>query len=328
MLVSLSSMIFLTSCQKNRLDVDVSNIQVDLTIQRFEQDLFTNQLKDTTSCFKQYPYFYEDYTRGILGFGGSNEMVFNQLMLYKNDVNAKKLYQWVNDQYKDFKPYELALTDAYKHFKYYFPNESIPKIITYTSNFSFYMNPVGVDYIGMSLDMHLGKDFKVYDQTTIERYWRKILTPESLVPLHLLAHANDLFYHTNKGTNFTDEMIYQGKLLYFLEAMMPKIEDHIKIGMTQDEFKWCQKEEHNIWAFLVKEKYIYSTNKRQYEKLIKEGPKTVVSGVPEQAPAMIGKFIGWMAVRKYMNEHPDTDLNTLMNNSNAQSLLQESGYKP
>jgi hypothetical protein len=322
------SLIFFTSCQKNRLDVDVSHIQVELTIQRFEQDLFNNQLTDTSKCFKDYPYFYEDYTRGVLGFSGSNAEVFNQLMMYKTDVNAKKLYQWVNDQYKDFTPYKTALTDAYKHFKFYFPDESIPKIITYTSNFSFYMNPVGQDYIGIGLDMHLGKDFKVYDQTNIELYWRKMLIPETVVPFHMIAHANDLFMHTNKGYNYTDEMIYQGKLLYFLDAMMPQLEDHFKIAMTPEELEWCRKEEHNIWSFLVKEKYIYSTNKRQYEKLLKEGPRTVLSGVPEQAPAMIGKYIGWMAVRKYMNEHPDIDLKTLMLNSNAQSILQESAYKP
>ncbi len=328
MLGACCSIIFFTSCQKNRLDVDVSHIQVELNIQRFEQDLFNNKLTDTIKCYKEYPYFYDDYTRAILGFGGTNEAVFNQLMLYKTDVNTNKLYQWVSDQYKDFTPFKNALIDAYKHFKYYFPSDSIPKIITYTSNFSFYMNPVGQDYIGIGLDMHLGKDFKVYDQTNIEFYWRKMLIPETVVPFHMKAHANNLFMHTNKGNTFTDEMIYEGKLLYFLDAMMPQLEDQYKIAMTPEELEWCKREEHYIWTFLVKEKYLYSTNKRQYEKLLNEGPKTVLSGVPENAPAMIGKYIGWMVIRKYMNEHPEVDLKTLMLNSNAQSILQESGYKP
>jgi hypothetical protein len=190
------------------------------------------------------------------------------------------------------------------------------------------VNPVGQDYIGIALDMHLGQDFKPYEYTNIELYWRKILIPQTLVTNHMLAHANDLFLKTNKAKNFTDEMIYYGKLLYFLDAVTPNVPDHIKIGMTQAEFDWCKKEEHNIWAFIVKEKYLFDTDKRRFERLLKEGPKTIASGIPPEAPAMIGRYVGWMAVRMYMNENNSVDLKTLMNNNNAELILQESAYKP
>jgi uncharacterized protein YjaZ len=98
--------------------------------------------------------------------------------------------------------------------------------------------------------------------------------------------------------------------------------------MTQAEFDWCKKEEHNIWAFIVKEKYLFDTDKRRFERLLKEGPKTIASGIPPEAPAMIGRYVGWMAVRMYMNENNSVDLKTLMNNNNAELILQESAYKP
>ncbi len=320
--------LFSVSCKNNQLDVDVSDIEVKLDIRRFEEDLFENRLTDYSGFSAKYPNFLNAYTQAILGFPGNDTEAFNQLMLFKTDVNAKKMYQFVKEKYHDFTPYENDLTKAYRYFKYYFPNEKIPAVITYTSNFSFYMNPIGEDYIGIALDMHMGQGFVPYKYTNIENYWKKVLEPATIVPLHMLAHANGLFSGTNRKENFTDEMIYWGKLLYFLDATTPWVEDHLKIGMTKQELEWCRNEESNIWAFFVKEKYLYETDSRRFDRLFREGPKTVASGVPEDTPAMIGKFAGWMAVRKYMEENRKVTLSELMNDSNAKGILDKSGYKP
>ncbi len=321
-------LLFLTSCGNNRLDVDTSDIEVKLDIRRFETELFENKLNDFNAFSARYPYFLTDYTKGIIGFPGTEAEAFQQLMLFKTDVNAKKMYELVKAKYGNFETYEKELTEAYKRFRYYFPNEKIPVIVTYTGNFSFYLNPVGVDYIGIALDMHMGSDFKYYEMAINEKYWRKILIPESIVTNHMIAHANDLFAGTNKSGNFTDDMIYYGKLLYFLDATCPNVPDHIKIGMTKAEFDWCVQEEHNIWAFIVKEKYLYETDRRRFERLLKEGPMTNASGVAEGTPAMIGKFAGWMAIRQYMNENSNVTLPDLMKSSDAQAILRQSAYKP
>jgi uncharacterized protein YjaZ len=321
-------LLFLTACGDNKLDINTSDIEVELDIKHFEHDLFASEMNDIGVFQDKYPYFISDYTRGILGFQGSDEEAFQQLMLFKTDVNAKKMYEHVNTKFGDFKPYKEQLTDAYKRFKYFFPQLQIPTIVTYTSNFSFYINPVGQDYIGIALDMHMGADFKPYEYTNIENYWKKTLIPESIVTHHMMAHANDLFANTNKGGNFIDEMIYYGKLLYFLDATCAKTEDHVKIGLTKEELEWCKLEEKNIWAFIVKEKYLYDTDRRSFERLIKEGPKTIASGVPPEAPAMIGRFVGWQIVRKYMNEKDVLDLKALMLETDAQKILNTSGYKP
>ncbi|MDI1235464.1 MAG: hypothetical protein PSX81_14385 [bacterium] len=320
--------ILLCGCNENRLDVNVSSVEVKLDIKHFETDLFENKIDNYLFAKKKYGYFIDDYTQGILGIPGDSITAFNQLMALKNNANMQKVYQQVNEKYRNFKPYENELIDAYKHFKFYFPNEKIPTIITFTSNFSFYMNPVGEGYIGISLDMHMGADYKIYDYVNIEKYWRKILTPQTIVTNHMLAHCNDMFGSTNLHNTLTDEMVYYGKLLYFLDATTPKVADEVKIGMTKAELDWCKQEESSIWAFLVKEKYLYETESKKYEKLINEGPKTILSGVPDGSPAMLGRYIGWMIVRTYMSENTDITLPELMKNNNAKGILQQSGYKP
>lgn len=320
--------LFYTGCKNNPLDVDVSNIEVKLNIKRFETDLFENKLNTYSGFSSKYPYFLSDYTRGILGFEGGDTAAFEQLMLFRTDPNAKKLYELVKKKFGDFQTYEKDLTKAYQYFKYHFPDGKIPDIVTYTSNFSFYMNPVGQDYIGIALDMHMGADFKPYDYANIENYWRKMLIPESIVTNHMLAHANDLFSRTNKAGNFVDELIYQGKLLYFLDATTPWVPDHIKIGYTPAEMEWCKKEESNIWTFFVKDKYLYEADSRRFDRMFAYGPRTIAPNVPEDAPPMLGKFAGWMVIRKYMQDHPEITLSELMNDNNAQEIFKKSEYKP
>lgn len=325
----LSVFIFLFSaCQNNGLKVDVSDVNVKLDVLRFEVDLFENKLNTLDDFKAKYGTFVNDYTMGIMGFSGDENEAFNQLMLYKTDPNAKRLYALVKEKYADFSSYENELTEAYKYFKYYYPNDSIPKVITYISNFSFYMNPVGDGYIGISLDMHMGKDFAPYQYTNIENYWKKILIPQSISVHHILAHANDKFISYHRGKHFLDELVYQGKLLYFIEATLNKVPDPIKIGLTQEEYDWCLKEKSNIWAFFVKEKILYETDNRKYDRFFKEGPYTIASGVPEKTPPMLGKFIGWQLIKQYMLENPKVTLQELMVNKNSEEILQKSHFKP
>jgi hypothetical protein len=322
------SLFLFSGCQSNQLDFDVSEVTVKVDILRFEVDLFENKL-NTLEAFKaKYGAFVNDYTMGIMGFPGNENEAFAQLMLYKTDPNAKKLYQLVKEKYGDFSVYEKELTKAYQYFKYYYPKDSIPVVITYISNFSLYMNPIGEGYIGVSLDMHMGQDFPSYQYTNIENYWKKILIPQTISVHHIMAHANDKFIGYNRGKHFLDEIVYQGKLLYFLDATLRQVPDPIKIGLTQEEFDWCVKEQSNIWSFFVKEQILYETDSRKFERFIKEGPFTIASGVPEKSPPMLGRYIGWQLVKQYMSKNPEVTLPELMSTIKSEIILQKSRFKP
>jgi hypothetical protein len=322
------SLFLFSGCQSNQLDVDVSEVTVKVDILRFEVDLFENKLNTLEAFKSKYGAFVNDYTMGIMGFPGNENEAFAQLMLYKTDPNAKKLYQLVKEKYGDFSVYEKELTKAYQYFKYYYPKDSIPVVITYISNFSLYMNPIGEGYIGVSLDMHMGQDFPSYQYTNIENYWKKILIPQTISVHHIMAHANDKFIGYNRGKHFLDEIVYQGKLLYFLDATLRQVPDPIKIGLTQEEFDWCVKEQSNIWSFFVKEQILYETDSRKFERFIKEGPFTIASGVPEKSPPMLGRYIGWQLVKQYMSKNPEVTLPELMSTIKSEIILQKSRFKP
>ncbi len=319
-------------CNNNRLDIDVSDVNVDLKILRFEEDLFEGKISDYASAQKKYGNFLNDYLFQIMGYEEPTpELAFQQLLTLRSDPTASKVYKDIKNKFGNFEEQKKELTQAYRYFKYYFPKVEIPTIITYTGYrglFSLYFNPVGNGYIGISTDMHLGEKYAPYNFTQLEEYWRKQCLPENITCMQMMAHANDLFAHTNKQENFADEMIYYGKLLYFLDATLPSVPDYLKIGLTQTEYEWCKKEEHNIWAFIIQDKMLYETDKKRYLRLLNEGPRTILSNVSDEAPAKIGRYAGWMLIRKLMNENTDYSLESLMNESNSKKLLEMSNYKP
>jgi len=341
LLISLYLLLF-ASCKSDPLKVNVSDVEVDISIKRFDQDFYAlkSKLNDEQAFTEgldklrlKYGHFYYDWIQmpELMGIGNVDDP--NTTMVLKEILSSStvdRLMGMINTQYKDFSKQEKEFESAYKHFRYYFPNAEIPDIVTFFSNFSMTMNPVGNGYIGISLDMHLGDTFYVYSALNppIEKYFHKLFVPENIVSMHFLAHGRDMFYHTNKGEKFSDEMFFWGKLLYFTEAMMPKLPKHLIIGYTEEEYKLCLNDEKDIWTYFVKDEILYSSDKKVYMRHFTEGPYTIAPGVPANTPPMLGKFVGWQAVRTFMAKNKDVSLAELMEMTDAESFLRKVKYKP
>ena len=134
------------------------------------------------------------------------------------------------------------------------------------------------------------------------------------------------FEETNKATNLMGNIIHHGKLMYFVDAMLPKTPDSLKIGYSKAQFEFCKNNEAQMWNYMVEKKMLFSTNRMDIIRYINDGPTT--SGFPAESPARAGVWIRWQIVRKYMDSHPETTLEQLMQNSDYQQILNESEYFP
>ena len=121
-------------------------------------------------------------------------------------------------------------------------------------------------------------------------------------------------------------MVHEGKLLYYLDMVLPDAPDSTKIGYTQTQLNWCKQNEPEIWAFLTEKELLFSNQIREYNKLISEAPS--VSGMPPETPGRIGIWVGWQIVRRYMQQNPKVSLDELMQIKDGQKILQGSRYKP
>jgi uncharacterized protein YjaZ len=73
---------------------------------------------------------------------------------------------------------------------------------------------------------------------------------------------------------------------------------------------------------------LYETDDQKIQTYINEAPFTPQLGEHNQSAPKLGIWTGWQIVKEYMDRHPDVTLQQLMNNQDAQKILNDSKYRP
>ncbi|MGN7987835.1 gliding motility lipoprotein GldB [Pedobacter sp. 22226] len=329
-LIFLFAMAFISCKQSKR--PDVSKIQVDIKIERFDNELFTGKNKNITEVDQQlrsrYGVFYDDFIHRILDSKYSNtESLAN---LY-HDQAYTDLTKEVDSVFPNLKPQEEGLSETFKYIKYYYPKAKIPRFISFASGFAYQM-PVGDNYLGIGLDMFLGKDSKFYKAIvqSVPLYLSRRFAPEYIVPRVAETYAHEeLFTEPDENRTLLSKMIFQGKILYFLDQVLPEnVSDSTKIGYTKQQLDWAQNFEGDIWAYFLENNFLYETDYQKIQVFLSEGPFTPGLGENRDSAPKLGVWMGWQIVRKYMAAHPEVTLQKLMADNDAQKILNQSKYKP
>lgn len=323
---------FLTSCHNDRLDVDLSSVNVPaVKIQRFEQDLFamngqSNFAAATTKMLDKYGVYFEGFVNNILESNTKDSSYPVKLKNFITDADLNNVYKDCELAYKDVSDIEEQLTTAMRYFKYYFPKQPLPKIITSFTSFNYSISTAD-SIIAVGLEMYLGRQSKFYDLIQVPYYKRLTMKRDYIIPDIFRAWAMAKFpLETDEKTDLLRTIVYQGKLLYTLDALLPHAADTLKIGFTKRQLEWCKTNEANMWGFFVKNKLLFSSNGSDIAKYTNEGPFT--ADFNKESPARTGVWIGWQIVRKYMNRNPNVSLQELLSENDAQKILNKSTYKP
>lgn len=326
-LLILSLVVF--ACGENHPEVDTSTVQLDLKVKRFEQELFSHKNitdVEVAQLKNEYGIFFTHFVENIITISEVNDpSVYYYLNAFKNDSYVNEVQKKVNETYQDFSPYQNQLTESFKLYKYYFPNKYVPEIITYTSGFNY---AIAADsaYLGIGLDMFLGADYKPYVQLGLPQYKVANMTKDHVVTSAVMAWVATEFELVESNSTLLTEMVHQGKLLYVLDVLTPYEKEHLKIGYTEEQLDWCNSNEKEIWFYLVDNELFYTKEVKEIIKYMGEAP--FVQGFPEGSPGKVGHWVGWQIVKNFMKNNPKLTLQDLMNENDAQKILNLSKYKP
>lgn len=330
-LIFLCVLAFISCKQGNKPNVD--NIKLDIKIERFDQDLYAGKGKSIpeTDLFlqKKYPYFYGDYVHRMVG---DQNYTGPQILatLYK-DKAYTDLNHDADSVFKNMKPIETDLTQTFKYIKYYYPEVKVPQFIAFVSGFSVQM-PIGDNYMGIGLDMFLGKNSRFYRAIveSVPLYLSRRFTREYVVPRVTETFAREtLFPQKDDNHSLLSKMVENGKILYFMDKVLDdKMPDTIKIGYTDKQLTWCKTFEGDIWAYFLENNLLFETDYQKIQMYLTEAPFTPGLGVKNESAPKLGIWIGWQMVRKYMAENPKVTLQELMMEQDAQKILSASKYKP
>jgi hypothetical protein len=142
----------------------------------------------------------------------------------------------------------------------------------------------------------------------------------------MLAWADAEWPKPEKENSLFSNMIHQGKVQYFIDALFPEANDTLKMGYTKEQVNFCRENEAKMWTYMAEHKMLFTTDRMSIKRFIDDAPYT--SSFSEQSPGRTGAWLGWQIVRAYMKAHPETKLPALMANQNFQEILNQSGYQP
>lgn len=332
-LIFLTSLL-LTACGRSK-KVDVSNIDVNVTIQRFDHDLDAAHSKplDTQVAFlqKKYGVFYQDYIERIVKWGSIRDTAYYKIM--REVLNAQSYHDLKHDVdsvYPNLDKQNAEITDAFRHIKYYYPQKKLPKVYAYFSGFQV-QTSIGNGYFAIGLDMFLGADSRFYPalRETIPHYISHRFTPANIAPRVVEGIAReDMFPENDQDKSLLSKMVYNGKILYFMDKILPDVPDSTKIGYTTKQMQWCDDFKANIWGYFLEENLLYETDYEKIQKYLGEAPFTPGLGEKNDAAPKLALWTGWQIVRQYMDKHPEISLPQLMADRDAQKILNESKYRP
>ena len=98
------------------------------------------------------------------------------------------------------------------------------------------------------------------------------------------------------------------------------------MAYNPEHWKWCNQYEKNIWAAMIDQKDLFSTNNQLIKKYMNDAPFT--APISQDSPGRLGTWIGWQIVSSYMKNNSQVGLRDLMKDDNYQKMLENSGYKP
>lgn len=318
------------ACNNDPLNVDTSHLKPNLTFKRLDQDLFALNpaagKTDTKQLRDKYGDFLYAYSQGVLRLGDpESESYPYAVAQFITDESMKTLFSDVDAEFSDLTAIEEEFEDAFSRYMYHFPDSTIPEIIFHISAINVAVSTTQ-NTLGIALDMFLGSDYPVYPMVGLPKYLYKNMKPNQVVPQAVKGWVQSM-YETNTTKNtLVENMIFEGKLLYAMDALLAETPEEDKIGFTPEELEWCTMYEARVWAHLIEEELLYDTEYMTINKWINQAP--FVSGIPKDSPGRLGQWVGHQIVKKYMQNNPETTLTSLMANQNAQEILTQSKYKP
>lgn len=326
----------LYACHQDKSVPDVSDIKVNVTIHRFEQDLFALDSNALEAGIRQletkYPAFSRIFFDEILDTdnvqlapNGRNARILD----FVQDSFLRHLYDTVQIVFPELNAIEKEFEQAFQFYKYYFPDSAVPSITSFISGFDYAAFVYGNDTLAVGLDGFLGEKFPYAQYNpgnpNFSEYLVRTFTKEHLVSKTLQPLLEDVI-GLPEGTQMLDLMIYNGKKLYLLDQLLPYTPDSIKLEISAQQTKWLEDNEMEMWAYFLKENLLYSTDWQNIRKYVEYSPHS--PGMPPEAPGRTANWLGWQIVKAYMERNPNLSLQDLIAEKNAQVLLEKSRYKP
>lgn len=316
---------------------DVSDIEVNVELRRFERDLFSldtdNLAAELERLESNYPQFSQIYFNHILR--SKDPAVAPQghvdyVRGFLQHPAVRQLYDTTMIVYPELTDIQEEYRRAFRFFKHYFPEQPVPSVTTFISEYTVGAFIYENNALGVGLDFFLGAEYPYLrynpNNSNFSAYLTRTFNRDHLVAKSLTPLVEDLLGPPPAGGRMLDMMVHNGKKLYLLDRLLPFHPDSVIMEVTGEQMDWLLNNELEIWAYFLQEDLLYSSEWQDIRKFVEYSPHS--PGMPPEAPGRTANFTGWRMVRAYMQRHPQASMQDLIELRDAQALLDRSRYKP
>lgn len=333
-LISLITLATAGCSKKNTYsDPDVSNIPMEVHAIRFEQQLMrangSNYRTVLDSLKMAYPEFFSLYFNDILSIPLRDTAYNAYDTIYKYIITDKymlRLYDSVSVIYPTVSDVEADIKKAFQYYHYYFPEDTLPQVYTYIAPF-VYQVFLGDSVLGIELNMFMGKHFSYYSSfaANMPQYMLYNFDKKNIAVQVMRMLQDKRIPGRGPEASLLDDMIAEGKMMYYLDRVLPGVPDSVKIGYSAAQIKWCEDNAEDIWKFFAGEELLLSTRTQDKQRYIGDAPTSY--NMPGESPGKMGVWLGWQIIRAYMDQNKEMPLTELFADTNSLEILKQSNYE-
>lgn len=333
--ISISLLIF-TSCSKDKkatlIDPSTGK-EITMKINRFEDVLFDHSQQDLKAHLKAN---FEGY-KPLFNTTLEDPEYFQMVSSFAKDSTMISAYNTVKQRYPNLDWIANQVTSAFSILIEEYPNTKIPKLYSFMfgpADFSYSYSKRVVaqeDFITIAIDLYsinALQENQFYVQ--YPKYIMSMLDSAYIVPDIMSAYLRNVttqnipLIEESHEASLADIIIERGKYYYALKKLLPKSSINSLFRYSPDQMDWVEKNEYNIWGFIIQNNLLYSKDRTQYMHMITEGPTT--KGL-NGSPSRLGDYIGYKIVEKYM-KGKNKSLKEMFEIKDGKEILKESSYKP
>jgi len=303
---------FISCDKKSKIEKNVEQIPIELSVDRFDKAFFETKPEDLASLKTKYPFFF------------SNKYDDKVWIDKLQNKDWRALYNEVQKKYPNFDKQTTEIEDLFKHIKYYFPETITPKVYTVIAEMDYNSKAIYAnDKLIIALELYLGTNHKFYQ---FPEYLKQNFEERQMMPDIVSSFALTKIPLPSDKT-LLSSMIYYGKQLYLKDLLLPDYSDAERIGYKPEQITWCHENESYMWRFFIDDNLLFDTNSRLPNRFINLAPfSKFYLEIDNESPGRIGQWVGWQIVRSYM-EHNDSSLQDMLK-MDAKQLFEKSKYKP
>lgn len=308
---------------------DIEPVTVDIV--RFDSALLAvradSTMQDVRRLYAEYEAFIPLYVEGVLRLPMSDTAYFSEqlaIFLVDTTMGLAQTNALAKERFANIDSIQNALNIAFSRLHYLYPDWVIPTVYLFVSGFNstvIYYE----DMLGVGVDMYLGSDYPYYNQVVYD-YQRPTMQKEYVVrDLMSMYLAYNIAYNS-KYNRLLEQMIFRGKQLFLLSQLLPDAPAWQVIGYTPEQWAWCEHYEQAIWNRIMEKRDLFKIESRILNSYMNEGPFT--AEVTQDSPGRLGLWVGWQIVKSYMHHNQEITIHDLINEGDAQKILEQSFYKP